>query len=228
MAKSTARRAAKSVTAAESRIAKAAARHRDNRAMEAVSKLSEVGDQPQLRTICGATIAAGLLTGRPRLTRAGVRMLFAHELATAIKSFIKHRVDRTRPRSAKTASQAKARLGDSRAKEESSFPSGHTAGAVTVARAFAHEFPEQGGPAQVAAAAIGLAQIPRCAHYPTDVGVGAIIGVAAEALVGVVMNGIAEGPGEAPRRAYRLPVHPPALAAEVGEGDGKGIAAVHR
>jgi hypothetical protein len=34
-----------------------------------------------------------------------------------------------------------------------------------------------------AGAALSLAQIPRCAHYPTDVGAGIAIGLASEALV---------------------------------------------
>ena len=55
--------------------------------------------------------------------------------------------------------------------------------AVAVAQAFSREFPEYRIAARSAAALVGVAQIPRCAHYPTDVGVGAVIGLAAEAAV---------------------------------------------
>ena len=150
--------------------------------MKALGWVSEIGDQPQLRTVSAAMIGAGLL-GHPRLLRTGIRMLLAHELATAIKSAIKHRVDRTRPRSARSARHGEPRPGHSRAKEQSSFPSGHTAGATAVAQAFSREFPERALAARSGAALVGLAQVPRCAHYPTDVGVGAIIGLVAEAAV---------------------------------------------
>ena len=51
------------------------------------------------------------------------------------------------------------------------------------ARAFAREYPEHAAPAVSAAGLIALAQIPRCAHYPTDVAAGMAIGWVAEAAV---------------------------------------------
>lgn len=152
--------------------------------MKIVSFLSEVGDQPQMRILCGAVIAAGLAGGDKRLTKAGFRMLAAHTLATFAKNVIKHRIDRTRPRSKhKPGKDHRLSPGESRAKEETSFPSGHSAGAAAVARAFVRDYPEHAGAAYAAAGAVALAQIPRCAHYPTDVGAGLAIGAAAEALV---------------------------------------------
>ena len=203
------KRAAKSVTAAEGKVAEVTAEHRDNPVVEIISKLSEAGDQPQLRTISGGMIAAGLLLRRRQWARAGVRMLVAHELATAVKNYVKNRVDRTRPRSANGAQDSAARPGKAKAKEQTSFPSGHTAGAVSVAQAFAREFPEHALPARVAAGAIGIAQVPRCAHYPTDVGVGAIIGVAAEAAIARLWTAIERTPdGLTPAALQPLP--PPA------------------
>lgn len=166
--------------------------------MRALAAASEIGDQPQLRSICGALIVAGLLLDK-RLLRAGVRMLLAHELATAVKSSIKHRVDRRRPRSAASARHGEPRPGHSSAKEESSFPSGHTAGAVAVAQALGREFPEYRTAARSAAALVGLAQIPRCAHYPTDVGAGAAIGLVSEMAVAVVWEAI-ETPARQPQK----------------------------
>ena len=42
---------------------------------------------------------SGLVRRDGRMARAGARMIAAHLLATAAKNFVKHRVDRTRPRS---------------------------------------------------------------------------------------------------------------------------------
>ena len=184
------KRAAKKTTEAEKRVADFSVEHRDSATVKFISTLSEVGDQPQMRSVSGALIAVGLLSRQPRLARTGVRMLLAHELATAIKDFIKKRVDRTRPRSAKDEHESAAKAGRSTGKEETSFPSGHTAGAVSVARAFARDFPQYRTPALAAAGAVGLAQVPRCAHYPTDVGAGAIIGIAAEAMVSRLWSAI--------------------------------------
>ena len=159
------------------------------RPMKLISLLSEVGDQPQMRMLCGAAIAARLARGDTRLTKAGVRMLAAHSLATFAKNLVKHRIDRTRPRSKhKPGKDHRLSPGDSHAKEETSFPSGHSAGAAAVARAFVRDYPEHRAPAYAAAGAVSLAQIPRCAHYPSDVGVGVAIGVAAEALVDVAFG----------------------------------------
>ena len=87
--------------------------------------------------------------------------------------------------------------GRKRSKEETSFPSGHSAGAIAVARAFAREYPEYRAPALGAAGLIALAQIPRCAHYPSDVGAGLAVGVAAEAAVAALWPAAAESRGEA-------------------------------
>ena len=164
----------------------AAIPHQEDAPVKALSWYSEIGDQPQLRTLSGSLIAAGALTRDKRMMRTGVRMLVAHELATFAKNFVKKRVDRTRPNSAQDREDQKAELGRSEDKDETSFPSGHSAGATAVAAAFAREYPEYKIPALAAGGLAALAQIPRCAHYPTDVGAGIAIGAAAEACVSLV------------------------------------------
>lgn len=151
--------------------------------MKALGIVSKLGDQPELRTLSGALLAAGTFAGNDRLVRAGARMVIAHEAATVAKGILKTNVDRTRPRSAKDRSDKKPKKGNHRAKELSSFPSGHSAGAIAAARAFSREYPEYGAAAVGAALFIALLQVPRCAHYPTDVAAGLLIGLASEALV---------------------------------------------
>jgi membrane-associated phospholipid phosphatase len=160
--------------------------YRHSAPVEALSWLSEVGDQPQMRALCGGVIGLGLLRRDRQLVRTGARMLAAHTLATFIKNQVKLRVDRTRPRSREDAGDIhahKIKPGRDTAKEETSFPSGHSAGAAAVARAFVRDYPGYAAPAYAAGGLIALAQIPRCAHYPTDVGSGLAIGLASEALV---------------------------------------------
>ena len=127
-------------------------------------------------------------------------MIGAHLLATATKNFVKRRINRTRPRSAAGRDGHKPKAGRDETKEETSFPSGHSAGAIAVARAFAREYPEHRLPALGAGGLIALAQIPRSAHYPTDVGAGIAIGIAAEAIVGAVLPPRRRSPSEEDRQ----------------------------
>jgi membrane-associated phospholipid phosphatase len=170
-----------SLQKADGAVARAVAPYRETALVAAIEPVAKLGDQPPLRAVCGAVIAAGLIGGDRRLMRAGVRMLAAHTLATWTKNFLKHRIDRTRPRKAVEKGRGHhLSAGRKRTKEETSFPSGHSAGAAAVACGFAREYPEHRAAAASAAGLIALGQIPRCAHYPTDIGAGLAIGIAAE------------------------------------------------
>ena len=178
-----------SIEDADSAAAAAVRPYRKTVPIRTLSWLSKAGDQPPLRTFCAAAIAAGLAGGNRRLAIAGVRALASHTLATLAKDAIKHRIDRSRPRS-NGNSRPKIKPGSNREKEETSFPSGHSAGAAAVASAFARDYPEYRGPAYAAAGLIALAQVPRCSHYPSDVGAGLAIGVAADAAVAVALRAL--------------------------------------
>lgn len=180
---STLQNGASALQDADAAIAGAVIPVQDHPGIRLVGELSEIADQPQMRILCAGVIGAGFVASNPRLARAGLRMLLAHELATAAKSFVKHHVDRTRPRSLGDGEAPHLKAGNSRDKEESSFPSGHSAGAAATSRAFAREYPGAAPAIYAAAGLVALAQIPRCAHYPTDVGAGVAIGIAAEAAV---------------------------------------------
>ena len=163
-----------------------------------LSRVAKLGDQPELRLISGGVIAAGLLLGRGRLFRAGVRMLLAHEAATAAKDLIKSRVDRTRPHSANSKEDAKPKPGRSAAKRLRSFPSGHSAGSVAVAQAFAREYPQHRAAALTVAGVIAVGQVPKSAHYPTDVAAGALTGAVVEALIAGVWSAVDDRVAVAP------------------------------
>ena len=178
--------AAAKVRDADVVITDALGEHRESLPIRTLSGISKLGDQPELRLISATFIAIGLAANDRRLSRAGVRMLVAHELATLAKDFIKDRIDRTRPRNARARQQAAPRPGRRKEKAHTSFPSGHSAGAVAVAQAFAREFPEHRAAALAAGGLVAMGQVPKNAHYPTDVAAGAALGAASEALVAAV------------------------------------------
>lgn len=177
-----------SVEQADRAVAAVASPARHTPAVRVLGWLSEIADQPPLITVCAATLAAGLVVRNRRLAAAGGRMLAAELLATEMKSFVKHRVDRTRPRVVADGGEYAMRPGGSDDSDVSSFPSGHTAGAVAVARAFGREYPHHRVAVGLAAVAIAGIQIPRGQHYATDLVAGAVIGLAAEALVDLTVG----------------------------------------
>ncbi len=159
-------------------------------AVRALGLVSDIGDQWPLRLLSGGVLLAGMLRQDRQMVRTGARMLLAHEMATLTKDAIKQRVDRSRPRSAHSEEDRTPRPGNNTDKEKTSFPSGHSAGAMAVASAVAAEYPALRVPALGAGALVAAAQIPRCAHYPTDVGAGLAIGALAGKLSGMVMDGV--------------------------------------
>lgn len=179
--------AAEAVLEADEAVAEAAEPLSEGLPGTILAAVAELGDQPAMRILCGAVIAVGLVGGDRRLAATGVRMLAAHTLATWAKDVVKHRVDRTRPNAKdKPGKDHRPSPGRDESKEETSFPSGHAAGATAVARAFARAYPGHAAPAAAAAAILSLTQVPRCAHYPSDAGAGVAIGLAAEAAVNLL------------------------------------------
>ncbi|GAA0668877.1 undecaprenyl-diphosphatase [Sphingomonas insulae] len=185
---SKAKKAAKTVAAADRKATHDAARHRDATPVKAAGLLAEIADQPQLIAISAATIAAGLIGRRRDLVRGGARMLAAHLLATAAKSAIKHRFDRSRPGKALSDGHTRFERGDSDDHQLNSFPSGHTAGVVAVARAAAREIDSAAVPAALGAGAIAAIQPVAGNHYLSDVIVGGAIGWIAEAIVDAMLE----------------------------------------
>ena len=164
-------------------VAQAASGVRHTAPVKATDKLAEVGDQPPLLLLSALVLGAGLWRRDQHLVRAGVRMLAAELVATAIKDVIKRSVSRTRPDMMLEEGRYEMKAGGPYEGKWNSFPSGHTAGAVAVSRALAREYPQARLPAYAAATAIAGAQIPSCNHYLSDIGAGALIGFASEWLV---------------------------------------------
>ena len=173
------RQAGRAAARADRKATHRAAAKRDHLAVRTLGTLSEAADQPPLRALTLATAAAGVVLRRPRLVHAGLTMLASHTLATSIKSRIKHMVDRTRPETALATGRHRFARGHSHDSQLSSFPSGHTAGAIAVSAALARDFPKAALPAYAATAAVAAIQLPRGKHYLSDVLAGAAIGAVA-------------------------------------------------
>ncbi|WP_156679714.1 phosphatase PAP2 family protein [Sphingomonas profundi] len=174
---------ASGIEKADVAVAQAVAPARGTWPVRLLGGLSELSDQPPLIALSAGTFALGIVRGDRRLAETGGRMLAAHLLATAIKSAIKQRIVRTRPKVVAEGADYRMHGGEENAHPVNSFPSGHTAGAVAVAAAVARGHPDRRPAAYGLAGAAALMQIPRCAHYPSDVGAGLAIGIAAEAMV---------------------------------------------
>ena len=165
--------------------------YRDNPVVRIVGAASEAADQPPLIALCLATATAGAALRRPNLLRAGLRMLASEVVATGVKSVIKRHVNRTRPHKMLRDGRYSLHTDGKGSKDEgpwNSFPSGHTAGAVAVARAVTREYPAAMPAAGLAAILVALVQLPRGKHFASDVLAGAVIGWASEAMVNVAMR----------------------------------------
>lgn len=175
------------------RVSAAAMRYRDTAPVRAAGLLSKLSDQPPLLAASAGTVVLGLVARRPALVRAGLRALATETLATGMKAVVKRHVARTRP--AKMLRDGRYALhpdkdGDKNEGPWNSFPSGHSAGAVGVARAVSREFPEAAPVAAAAAGTVALVQVPKGAHFASDVIAGGAIGLAAEALVNAAARAI--------------------------------------
>jgi membrane-associated phospholipid phosphatase len=176
--------------------AASAARHRYHPVVQTLGAASELADQIPLGLVCGAVIAGGLVSGRPHVARTGMRMMAAHILANVVKRRIKNRLRRIRPQEIVKDRDYAFEVGKSEGGHDTSFPSGHTAGAVAVAAVVARDVPALALPASIAAALISGVQVPRARHYPVDVAAGAALGLTAARLVDLLLPGSPNPPSQ--------------------------------
>jgi membrane-associated phospholipid phosphatase len=150
--------------------------------------IAELGDQPPLYAMTGAVIVTGAAMRDWRLTRSGARMMAAHAVATTIKTIMKLSIDRTRPHMAAENGQYEMREGRRYEPDYNSFPSGHTASSIAVARALGRDHPGQHGLALAAASTVAALQVVRNKHFLSDIVAGMAIGLAAEKMVDLVFR----------------------------------------
>src|SRR5947209_12218281 len=81
--------AANAVIGADRKTAAALLPYEESLPVRLLEHVADLGDQPPMRILCGATIAIGLIGGNRRLAGAGLRMLAAHTLATLVKDAVK-------------------------------------------------------------------------------------------------------------------------------------------
>ena len=182
-AKAKAAKAARTVEQEDIELAKLVVPLRNSPAVKALGPFAELADQPPLYALSGAVIAGGLGRGDARMLRTGARMLAAHALAIFAKNVFKRSVDRTRPAKLGTSGSYERGPGKRFDSAYNSFPSGHTASAIAVARALGREYPPVAAPALGTAALLGSLQVIRSKHFASDIVAGASIGLIAEGLV---------------------------------------------
>lgn len=161
--------------------------------VRAIGAMAELADQPPMIGLASGLLLGAIAFRQPRLARAAVRMLGSVLAATAMKTAVKRAVDRTRPHLLVEEGHYRLDKGTSTEDGEiNSFPSGHTADAVSAAIAVSRDYPAFAPVAGTLATAVALVQIPRCRHFVSDVGAGAIIGVVAEAAVDAALDVVAD------------------------------------
>ncbi len=135
---------------------------------------SLLGDGWVLVVISGTLLAIGLLFKLARFRAAGWHSLLAHAFAGLVVQLLKRLIGRPRPR---FTHGDEFLLAPSLTSGFDSFPSGHATASFAVAVALAKHFPRAAWMFYGLAALIAISRLVRGSHFPTDVAVGAILGL---------------------------------------------------
>src|SRR5689334_9077804 len=127
-----------------------------------------------------AAIAPRILGAAGELARASSQALETLVLSHLVVQLVKRTVGRPRP------SRAILRASAVREPDQFSFPSGHSAAAMSVAFVYALCFPSFAAPLLTIAFVVGLSRVCLGVHYPGDV----VVGQALAVLTGVLVRAI--------------------------------------
>ena len=188
------RDAIKQVEKADVEVSRSISAFRHTPPVEALGWLGKMTDQPPLYAFIGGVAVAALIRRDARLLHTSGRMLAAHWLGEQLKNVVKGGVDRTRPKMLIEEGRYETGPGERSEKAFSSFPSGHTVGAVAIARALMRDQPEHAAAGYAASAAAAVARIAKCDHFVSDTAAGAVIGLASEAAVSAVLDRLIPAP----------------------------------
>jgi len=182
------REAIKKVEEADVEISRSISGWKDTPPVQALGWLGKMTDQPPLYTFIGGVAAAALIRRDRQLLHTSARMLLAHWLGIRAKNAVKSAVDRTRPRMLIEEGRYEAGKGQREEKAFSSFPSGHTVGALAIARAIMRDYPEHAAAGYAASVAAAVARIAKCDHFASDTAAGAMIGYVAEEAASAILD----------------------------------------
>ncbi len=157
-------------------------RERTNGSNDVARVVRHVGQPEVYATVALGTVAAGLLAGDARITRAGARISSGIAVGGLVSTLIKLSLGRRRPFS----SEDQYTFGPF-TKADASFPSGHTMTAFALATGVSdevHSLPVTIG-MYTLAAGVGWSRMNDNKHWLTDVVTGAVIGIGSVKL----MNG---------------------------------------
>ena len=133
-------------------------------------------------TRLGGVVCSVLIALLPFLADWMVRHVAVHALTTLVVShlavqLVKRTVTRPRP---SCASSHRAVIEDP---DRFSFPSGHSAAAMSVAFAYAVAYPTLAAPVLLVAMIVGVSRVALGVHYPGDVLVGQLMALVTGAVV---------------------------------------------
>jgi undecaprenyl-diphosphatase len=141
---------------------------------------SRLGAGVVVATISGGMALVAWFRGWPGLRETGIRALLAQLLAGTLAEALKFLIGRPRPR---MLHGNDLQLGPTLTRGLESFPSGHASIAFAVAAVFARRYPAYAVPVFALAGFVAASRIIRGSHFPTDVMVGATLGLTIGRLV---------------------------------------------
>lgn len=147
---------------------------RDGTRDDIARTIRHVGQPEVYATVALGTVAAGLISGNSKITRAGARISSGIALGGVVSTLIKFSVGRRRPFSARD----QYTFGPF-SKADASFPSGHTMTAFALATGISdevHSLPVTIG-MYTLATGVGWSRMNDNKHWLTDVLTGAAIGI---------------------------------------------------